>query len=69
MGGIAMQKEVKMNIKEMRIKCGLTQGQLADKIGVVQQHVSRWELGKHRPSVDTVQKLAEVLNCNINDLI
>lgn len=58
-----------MGIKKMRQKRGLSQGQLADLIGVAQQHVSRWENGKHRPSIDTVQKLAEILNCNISDLI
>ena len=58
-----------MGIKKMREKRGLTQKNLADKIGVAQQHISRWETGKHRPSIDTVQKLAEILNCNISDLI
>ena len=58
-----------MGIKKMREQRGLTQKQLADLIGVAQQHVSRWENGKHRPSIDTVQKLAEILNCNISDLI
>ena len=58
-----------MSIKKMREKRGLSQGQLADKIGVAQQHISRWENGNHRPSIDTVQKLAEILNCNISDLI
>jgi putative transcriptional regulator len=58
-----------MSIKKMRINRGLSQGQLADLIGVAQQHVSRWENEKHRPSVDILMKIAEVLNCNISDLI
>lgn len=58
-----------MGIKKMRINRGLSQGQLADKIGVAQQHVSRWENEKHRPSVDILIKIAAVLNCNIGDLI
>ena len=58
-----------MNIKEMREKRGLSQGQLADKIGVAQQHISRWENGKHRPGIDILIKIAAVLNCNIGDLI
>lgn len=60
---------VNMGIKKMRINRGLSQGQLADLIGVAQQHVSRWETGNHRPSVDVLIKIAEVLNCNISDLI
>lgn len=58
-----------VNIKKMRINRGLSQGQLADLIGVVQQHVSRWENEKHRPSVDVLIKIAAVLNCSIGDLI
>ena len=58
-----------MGIKKMREQRGLSQGQLADKIGVAQQHISRWENGKHRPSVDVLIKIAEILNCNISDLI
>ena len=58
-----------MGIKKMRINRGLSQKQLAELIGVEQQHVSRWENGKHRPSIDVFQKLAKILNCNISDLI
>lgn len=58
-----------MSIKKMREKRGLSQEQLADKIGVAQQHVSRWENEKHRPSVDVLIKIAAVLNCSIGDLI
>ena len=58
-----------MSIKKMRINRGLSQKQLAELIGVEQQHVSRWENGKHRPSVDVLIKIAAVLNCNIGDLI
>ena len=58
-----------MGIKKMREQRGLTQKQLADLIGVAQQHVSRWENGNHRPSIDILMKIAEILNCNISDLI
>ena len=58
-----------MGIKKMRRNRGLSQKQLAELIGVEQQHVSRWENGKHRPSIDILMKIAEILNCNISDLI
>lgn len=57
-----------MSIKKMRINRNLSQKQLAELIGVAQQHVSRWESGKHRPSVDVLIKIAAVLNCSIGDL-
>jgi transcriptional regulator with XRE-family HTH domain len=56
-------------IKVMRIKRGLTQKQLADRLGVKQQNVSDWERGERSPSVKNLKKLADVLNCRIDDLI
>ncbi len=58
-----------MGIKKMRIKRGLTQGQLAELLGVKQSHVSRWESGVYLPNATTLKKLAEVLNCQIDDLV
>lgn len=58
-----------MNIKEMRTKRGLTQKQLADRLGVKQQNISDWERGERSPSVKNLKKLADALNCRIDDLI
>lgn len=58
-----------MGIKKMRTKNGLTQKQLSDRLGVKQQNVSDWERGERSPSVKNLKKLAEVLNCQIDDLV
>ena len=58
-----------MSVKEMRKKRGLTQKQLADRLGVKQQNVSDWERGERSPSVKNLKKLAEILNCQIDDLV
>ena len=58
-----------MNIKEMRIKRGLTQKQLAELLGVKQSNISRWEAGTFQPNATTLKKMADVLNCYIDDLI
>ena len=39
----------------------MTQGELADKAGIPQSHVSRLETGKHVPTHLTIEKLAEAL--------
>lgn len=57
------------NIKAIRKKRGLTQKQLADRLGVKQQNVSDWERGERSPSVKNLKKLADVLNCRIDDLV
>ena len=58
-----------MNIKEMRIKRGLTQKQLAELLGVKQSNISRWEAGTFQPNATTLKKMADALNCRIDDLI
>lgn len=58
-----------MSIKELRKKRGLTQKQLAELLGVKQQNVSDWERGERSPSVKNLKKLAEILNCQIDDLV
>lgn len=49
-------------IKEMRIKKGMTQKQLADTVGVSNKAVSRWETGNSFPDVALLDKLAEALD-------
>lgn len=58
-----------MGVKEMRKKRGLTQKQLAELLGVKQQNVSDWERSARSPSVKNLKKLADALNCRIDDLI
>lgn len=62
-------KGASMSIKKMRQKRGLTQKQLADRLGVKQSNISRWESGAFKPNAATLKKMAAVLNCRIDDLI
>jgi transcriptional regulator with XRE-family HTH domain len=66
----AINKEVerKVNISVTRKKAGVTQGELAEKLGVTQGAVSQWENGDTKPSVELLPKLASVLGCTIDDL-
>lgn len=57
-----------MNISVARKKAGVTQGELAEKIGVTQGAVSQWENGDTKPSVELLPKLASVLGCTIDEL-
>ena len=49
-------------IKTARKKCGLTQTQLAEKLGVFQQEVQRWEQDKQEPKLCTAIKIQNILN-------
>ena len=56
-------------IARQRLASGMTQGQLAEKIGCSQKDVSRWERGARTPRVETLAKIADVFGCQMEDLI
>ncbi|MDE6138678.1 MAG: helix-turn-helix domain-containing protein [Candidatus Gastranaerophilales bacterium] len=55
-------------IKELRKAKKYTQEQLAEKVGIGTPNISYFETGKFSPSVDTLQKIAEVLDVEIYEL-
>lgn len=56
-------------IRTLRWKAGLTQKELAERMGLKQTAVSWWETDRGNPSASTLPKLAAVLNCTVDDLI
>lgn len=57
------------NLKKIRKEKGYTQEELAAKVGVVRQTVSKWEKGLSVPDADILCKIAEALNTDINMLL
>ena len=51
---------LKDNIKKARLDAGLTQLEVAEKLGVAQAQYARWENGGRNPRKGTVEKLAEI---------
>ena len=51
-----------MNIKERREQLGISQKELADKIGISQSFLCDIEQGRSKPSIDTAIKIAQELN-------
>ena len=47
----------------------MTQPELAERIGVHEATVRRWELGERKPSINDVQKLATVLGVPVTELL
>ena len=50
-----------MNIKEKREQLGISQKELAEKVGISQSFLCDIEQGRCKPSIDTAVKLAKVL--------
>jgi len=61
--------ETKDIIYELRTKHGLSQDELAEKVFVTRQAVSRWETGETVPSTDTLKLLSILFNVSINTLL
>ena len=56
-------------IFELRTKNGLSQDELAEKVFVTRQAVSRWEKGETVPSTETLKLLSKLFNVSINTLL
>ena len=56
-----------INFKKLRLRIGLSQKQVADYLSITPQSVSKWETGTALPTIDYLPKLAECLNCDINE--
>lgn len=56
-------------IAELRKEHSLTQEQFAEKLGVSNRSVSRWENGKNMPDISLFIPICELLNISVNELI
>ena len=56
-------------LKDLRKERNLTQEQVADKFGVTQRSVSRWENGKNLPDISLLIELADFYDIDIRELI
>ena len=57
------------NIRRLRKTRGLTQEELAEKLHLTPQAVSRWETGKTMPDAERIIDLAAVLNCSSDEIL
>ena len=57
------------NLREARIKAGLTQAELADRTGLTQQYVSLVEAGHQNITIDTMAALARVIGRDVSALL
>ena len=56
-------------ILELRNKAGLSQDELAEKIFVTRQAISRWENGETTPNTETLKLLSKLFDVSINTLL
>ena len=61
--------EIKDIILELRTKKGMSQEELAEKVFVTRQAVSRWENGETTPNTETLKLLSKLFDVSINTLL
>ena len=57
------------NLKQIRKSKKISQEDLADKLGVSRQSVSKWETGENYPSMQNIVCLCDIFKCKMNDLV
>ena len=56
-------------IRQARLACGMTQKQLAKRLGISDKAVSKWERGTGLPDVSLLLSLAEILDIDLRALL
>lgn len=57
------------NLYQLRKSAKLSQEQLAEKVGVSRQSISKWENSESYPEMDNIMKLCKIFHCKINNLV
>lgn len=61
---MATAKEIGIGIKNARLVVGVTQAELARRLGVTPQAISQYERGEKKPKIETIKKIADALGVN-----
>ena len=63
------QEKIGKFIKKLRIEHNMTQNELASKLGVTYQAVSKWENGKNIPDITLLKQISDLFDVEINDIL
>ncbi len=64
-----MDKKFCVNLKAARKQVGLSQKQVAARLGVVESCYANWEQGRTEPSISTLRELCDVFAVTADDLL
>ncbi len=63
------QTHIGQGIQAARSHAGLTQAQLAQRVGVAKVTISHWETGHRTPSMDSLVRTADALGVPVADIV
>lgn len=61
--------EMKDRLRRLRLKCGLTQQQAADQLGITRQALSGYEGGRTRPDIEMLEKLCRIYETDLETML
>ena len=56
-------------LRECREEAGLTQDDIAERLSLTRQAISKWERGINEPDIETIVQLADMYNVTIDQLL
>lgn len=63
-----IRENISQNIASCRKRYGLTQAQLAEKLGVKTTSVSSWERGANAPDIETLYKICQLFHLTLDEI-
>jgi transcriptional regulator with XRE-family HTH domain len=64
----SLDTQVSDRIKSIRVLKGLSQGAVAERLGIVHQQYHKYEAGVVRPSAGFLVKIADIFDCSVGEL-
>lgn len=64
----SVKRDTKNSVEKLRLKAGMTQVELAEKVGVTRQTIIAIEKGDYTPSVALALRLAKVFKTGVEDI-
>ncbi len=58
-----------LNVAQKRKACGLTQAQVAERLGVEKESISRMESGKIMLNLERLQQFSQIFGCSVSELL
>ncbi len=57
------------NVKKLRQAAGMTQADLAARLGITTPSITKWEKGRSNPDLPNAFRLAEIFECSVSEIV
>jgi transcriptional regulator with XRE-family HTH domain len=57
------------NVKKLRLASGMTQAELATRLGITTPSITKWEKGMSNPDLHNVFRLSAIFDCPVSEIV